>query len=114
MATTEQSGDAPAFGYGRWRQPLRTPRDRDAEMIRAVLRRAGRPEFRRPGDGFYVDGGNDGKPFLVACASRARRRALSPAAEIAAYTTALRAAGMHVEPQSGPDASPLVLQVRLP
>ena len=67
-----------------------------------------------PRDGFFVDGGRDGEPFLVACASRARRRALSPFAELAAYTTALTAAGMHVEPQTGPDASPLVLQVQFP
>ncbi|MEU6753065.1 hypothetical protein ABZ914_43180 [Spirillospora sp. NPDC046719] len=110
----EQVGDVPAFGYGRWQEPLRTRRDRDAETIRTVLRKAGRPEFCHPGDGFFVDGGRDGEPFLVACASRARRRTLSPFAELAAYTTALTAAGMLVEPQTGPDASPLVLQVQFP
>jgi hypothetical protein len=108
---TEQVGDVPPFGYGRWREPLRTRRDRDAERIRQVLRNAGRPEFRHPGDGFFVDGGHAGEPFLVACASRARRRTLSPAAEIAAYTTALTAAGMRVEPQTGPDPNPLLLHV---
>ncbi|MEU9019808.1 hypothetical protein [Actinomadura sp. NPDC048394] len=110
-ALTEQVEDLPAFGYGRWRQPLRTRRDRDAETIREVLRNAGRPEFGHPGDGFFVDGGRDGEPFLVACASRARRRTLSPAAEIAAYTTALTTAGMRVEPPTGPDLSPLLLHV---
>jgi hypothetical protein len=93
------------------RRPM-TDRDRDAEAIRAVLRRNGHPEFGRPGDGFYVDGGYNGGPFLVSCATRSRHRRLSPTAEVAGYTTALEAAGMHVEPQTGPDASPIILHVR--
>lgn len=107
----EQTGDVPAYGYGRWREPLRTRRDRDAETIRKVLRKAGRPEFGHPGDGFFVDGGYAGGPFLVACASRARRRTLSPAAEMTAYITALTAAGMRVEPRTDPDSSPMALHV---
>ncbi|MDL4814295.1 hypothetical protein [Actinomadura opuntiae] len=108
---TDQAGDVPASGRGRRRKPV-TRRDHEAEAIRAVLRKAGCPEFQHPGDGFFVDGGFDGGPFLVACASRARRRKLSPAAEAASYVTALTAAGMRVERPTGPDASPLVLHVR--
>lgn len=106
--------ESPAFGYGRWQQPLHTQRDRDAETIRKALRKAGCPEFRHPGDGFYVDGGHDDGPFLVGCASRTRHRRLSPAAQLAAYTMVLTAAGMLVEPQTGPEASASVLHVRLP
>lgn len=35
----------PRFGYGRFGRPLWTARDRDAEAIREILRRAGRREF---------------------------------------------------------------------
>ncbi|MFB4299613.1 hypothetical protein [Actinomadura sp. NTSP31] len=112
MPTTETVAEPPAPVRGHRRRTPPTSRDRDAEMIRAVLRKSGHPEFSRPGDGFYVDGGYDGTPFLVSCACRTRPRRLSPAAEVASYITTLTAAGMHVEPQTGPDASPLVLQVR--
>jgi hypothetical protein len=35
--------DRPEFGYGKGGRPLWSLRDRDAEQIRAVLRRAGHP-----------------------------------------------------------------------
>ncbi|MEU7838898.1 MULTISPECIES: hypothetical protein [unclassified Nonomuraea] len=69
--------DKPEFGYGASGRPLWTARDRDAEVIRTVLRKAERREFSERHDGF-VEGGDDGAPFLVACAVEAEvpRRSL--------------------------------------
>ncbi|MEV5824268.1 hypothetical protein AB0L25_01685 [Spirillospora sp. NPDC052242] len=111
--TTTRVSDEPAFGYGRHRRPLRTRRDRDAETVRDVLRRAGHREYGRPRDGFCViDGGDGGLPFIVACASRTRRRTLSPTAELAAYRRTLTAAGLRVEPAGAGD-DPTYLKVWL-
>ncbi|MEU5869161.1 hypothetical protein OIE67_20085 [Nonomuraea fuscirosea] len=62
------SDDKPEFGYGAGGRPLWTARDRDAEVIRTVLRKAGRREFSERHGGFVVEGGGDGRPFHVACA----------------------------------------------
>ncbi|MEV5210880.1 hypothetical protein AB0K35_25730 [Micromonospora sp. NPDC053740] len=61
----------PRYGYGRGLRPLWSPRDRDAEAIRRVLRRAGlRDVGERHLNGFAVEGANsstDGpEPFAVA------------------------------------------------
>ncbi|MEV4752812.1 hypothetical protein AB0K21_41240 [Streptosporangium sp. NPDC049248] len=60
------SGDEPKFGYGREHRPLWSERDRDAEQVRDVLRRAGLSEFGEDRDGFVVKGGEIGQPFAVA------------------------------------------------
>ncbi|GAA2702961.1 hypothetical protein [Nonomuraea recticatena] len=62
------SGDEPEFGHGEGNRPLWTVRDRDAETIRTVLRKAGLREFSERHGGFLVEGGYDGGPFLVAFA----------------------------------------------
>lgn len=51
--------DEPRYGYGKGERPLWSPRDRDAEGIRRVLRRAGFRDFgERHLDGFAVEGAN--------------------------------------------------------
>jgi hypothetical protein len=99
--------DEPEFGHGKGRRPLWTTRDRDAEGIRQVLRKAGRREFSDRHRGFAVEGGDGGDPFLVACADDAG----AAAAELPRYEAALRAAGYRVEPD--PDDSQ-VLRVTWP
>jgi hypothetical protein len=69
--TTVMFMDEPRYGYGRGGRPLWSPRDRDAEAIRRVLRRAGLRDFDElhPG-GFAVEGANASEagdePFYVA------------------------------------------------
>jgi hypothetical protein len=61
--------DEPRYGYGKGQRPLCSPRDRDAEVIRRVLRRAGFRDFdERHLDGFAVEGASSGdnEPFAVA------------------------------------------------
>jgi len=53
----ERVGGRPEFGYGRGARPLFTVRDRDAEEIRKILRKAGRREFGGADGGFAVEGG---------------------------------------------------------
>ena len=70
-AGTVTAMDEPRFGYGKGRRPLWSPRDRDAEVIRRVLRRAGfRDVDERHPDGFAVEGANASEngpePFAVA------------------------------------------------
>lgn len=55
-----------------------------------------------------VEGGGDGAPFLVACADDDLDK-LNTAAEVAAYTRALTAAGTRVEPGSGPNDAVLAV-----
>ncbi len=93
------SDDEPEFGYGRGGRPLWTVRDRDAEGVREVLRKAGRREFGDDHGGFAVEGGHGGDPFMVACADDAR----VSAAELPRYEAALRAAGYRVEPEPDDD-----------
>ncbi|WP_156056133.1 hypothetical protein [Streptosporangium roseum] len=68
------SDDDPQFGYGAGGRPLWTVRDRDAEVIRTVLRKAGSREFSERHGGFVVEGGQDGAPFAIACADDAASR----------------------------------------
>ncbi|MEU4607525.1 DUF4326 domain-containing protein [Kribbella sp. NPDC023972] len=85
----------PQFGYGMDGRPLWSSRDRDAEAIRQVLRRAG---FRDVGerylDGFAVEGASaseDGaEPFAVAYCGE------FDASVLARYRTALEQAGFQV------------------
>jgi hypothetical protein len=88
------SDDKPEFGYGQGRRPLWTARDRDAEGVREVLRKAGHREFSDHHGGFAVEDGHDGDPLIVACADDPG----VSAAELPQYATALRAAGYRVEP----------------
>ncbi|MGW4412381.1 hypothetical protein ACWEJ6_50875 [Nonomuraea sp. NPDC004702] len=91
--------DKPEFGYGAGGRPLWTVRDRDAEVIRMVLRKAGRREFSERRDGFVVEGGEDGAPFLVACTDDAE----VSMQELPRYEAALLKAGYRVEPDPGDD-----------
>ncbi|MBM0233192.1 hypothetical protein JNW91_15765 [Micromonospora sp. STR1_7] len=68
---TAANEERPRYGYGRGGRPLGSSRDRDAEALRRVLRRAGLRDFdERHLDGFAVEGANsslDGpEPFSVA------------------------------------------------
>ncbi|UBU18666.1 hypothetical protein [Nonomuraea gerenzanensis] len=65
--------DKPEFGYGAGGRPLWTARDRDAEMIWAVMHTAGRREFgarvgqaAASGDGTVADG-RGGAPAKARC-----------------------------------------------
>ncbi|MGW4412941.1 hypothetical protein ACWEJ6_53880 [Nonomuraea sp. NPDC004702] len=89
--------DKPEFGYGAGGRPLWGVRDRDAEVIRTVLRKAGRREFSEGQSGFVVEGGGDGAPFLIACADDA----VVCAQELPRYEAALLKAGYRVEPDPG-------------
>ncbi|NRQ37093.1 hypothetical protein HII36_35435 [Nonomuraea sp. NN258] len=84
------SDDKPEFGFGASGRPLWTARDRDAEVVRTVLRKAGRREFSEGHAGFVVEGGGDGKPFHVASAGAAEESAQ----ELARYSDDLRKAGV--------------------
>ena len=86
---------SPQFGFGARLRPLWTARDLAAEQIRAILRDAGCPEFGRMRDGFVVEGGEEGEPFLVACTVSHDARA---ARQMAIYEDALSAAGYRVVP----------------
>ncbi|MEU6744391.1 hypothetical protein [Streptosporangium sandarakinum] len=90
--------DRPAFGYGAGGRPLGTARDRDAEVIRAMLRKAGRREFSER-HGRFIEGGGDGRPFQAACSDDAE----APARELTRYQAALPAAGYHAEPDPDDD-----------
>ncbi|MFI6457032.1 hypothetical protein ACIBF6_36420 [Streptosporangium amethystogenes] len=65
------SDDDPQFVYSAGQRPLWTVRDRDAEVIRTVLRQAGRREFSERHGRFVVEGGEDGAPFAISCADDA-------------------------------------------
>lgn len=93
------NNDKPEFGYGKGRRPLWTVRDRDAERIRGVLRKAGHREWSLRHGGFTVEGGQAGAPFLIACADD---WAVS-AAELSRYATALLAAGYQAVPDPDDD-----------
>ncbi|GAA2701208.1 hypothetical protein GCM10010412_098810 [Nonomuraea recticatena] len=69
-------------------------RDRNAEVIRTVLHTAGRREFSERHDGFVVEGGDDGAPFLVACTDEAKRSA----PQLTRYQVDLVKAGYRGEP----------------
>ncbi|MGN9847048.1 hypothetical protein ACTMTI_54090 [Nonomuraea sp. H19] len=97
------SDDKPEFGHGAGGRPLWTVRDRDAEVIRTVLRQAGRREFSERHDGFVVEGGDGGAPFLVACTEEAEKS--SP--EVRRYQVDLVKAGYRVE--SDPDDDQVLL-----
>ncbi|MGV9386901.1 hypothetical protein ACWDRB_64740 [Nonomuraea sp. NPDC003707] len=98
------SDDKPEFGYGAVGRPLWSVRDRDAEVIRTVLRKAGRREFSERHDGFVVEGGDDRAPFLVACTEEAG----GSAPELTRYQVDLVKAGYRVEPDPGDDQVLLV------
>lgn len=85
--------DKPEFGFGAVGRPLWTVREHDAEVIRAALRTAGRREFGERQDGFVVEGGHDGAPFVIAYTGDAE----ASAAELARYEAALLTAGYRVE-----------------
>ncbi|MEV6982152.1 hypothetical protein AB0M95_12945 [Sphaerisporangium sp. NPDC051017] len=65
------SDDEPKFGYGLGQRPLWSERDRDAERVRDALRGAGLVELSDGRNGFVVEGGGMGQPFLVAFAGPA-------------------------------------------
>ncbi|MEV5893808.1 hypothetical protein [Nonomuraea fuscirosea] len=98
------SDDKPEFGHGAGGRPLWTARGRDAEVIRSVLRKAGRREFGDRHGGFVVEGGGDGGPFQVACADGAE----TSASELARYCDDLRKAGYCIERDAGDDQVLLV------
>jgi hypothetical protein len=98
---TAANEERPRYGYGRGGRPLGSSRDRDAEALRRVLRRAGlRDVDERHLDGFAVEGANaslDGpEPFSVAYCGTA-----DVPQTVARYRTALEQAGYRV------DADPL-------
>ncbi|MFF4779041.1 hypothetical protein ACFY05_40080 [Microtetraspora fusca] len=87
------SDDDPQFGYGAGGRPLWTVRDRDAEVIRTVLRKAGSRKFSERHGGFVVEGGQDGAPFAIACADDAD----IAVRELARYKEALRKVGYRLQ-----------------
>ncbi|MDF2706437.1 MAG: hypothetical protein K0R62_2089 [Nonomuraea muscovyensis] len=87
------SDDGPQLGCGAGGRPLWTVRDRDAEVIRTVLRKAGSREFSERHGGFVVEGGQDGAPFAIACADDAD----IAVRELARYEEALRKAGYRLQ-----------------
>ncbi|MFJ3182552.1 hypothetical protein ACIPJN_29755 [Streptomyces sp. NPDC086796] len=108
MRIMERGEEQPQFGYGRGERPLSSVVDRNAEAIREVLRRAGRPEFSDSQDGFVVESGDEGSPFLVACTIDEWTDAEQ---ELQRYRAALTDARMRVEPD--PEDRKTVL-VRMP
>jgi hypothetical protein len=89
------------------KRPLWTARDRNAEKIRIILRDAGHKEYSERHDGFVVEGGDSGEPFLVACTG------IDEAwigRKTVAYIRSLKLAGFEVK--QDPDDSG-ILQVRL-
>jgi hypothetical protein len=86
----------PAFVDGAQDRPLWSVCDRDAEAIRALLRRAGHREFSERRGGFAVEGANasqDGpEPFSVTCTDDK----LLAAGELGRYSALLRGAGYRV------------------
>lgn len=96
----EQSN--PRYGFGKYGRPLWSERDRDAEGIRLVLRRARYREWREDWGGFVVEGGEGGSGFAVACAAEATDlRGGDPVAELDHYREALAAAGYLVQRAAG-------------
>ncbi|MFD0691972.1 hypothetical protein [Actinomadura fibrosa] len=104
--------ERPRYGYGRGGGPLWDERSRDAEGIRRVLRKAEFQEFGDNGSGFAVetDSETEGGPFLVSAAVSSDE---DVRAVIAAYTRALTAQGWRVEPDSGPDFQPGIIEVTI-
>jgi hypothetical protein len=93
----------PAYGMGAGGRPLTSERDRDAERIRAVLRRADGPGAAGERHEVTVTGGDDGV-HVVTCADAYTRMP----ARMSAHVTALTRAGMTAEVR--PDG---VLHVRV-
>lgn len=90
--------DEPRYGYGRGERPLWSRRDRDAEAIRRVLRRAGFRDFdERHLNGFAVEGASsseDGmEPFAVAYCGDTDAPAV-----LTRYQRALERAGLTADP----------------
>jgi hypothetical protein len=96
--------DGPTYGLGAGGRPLWTESDRDAERIRALLRRARRADVDGPED-FIVTGVRDGV-FLVTCTDPGP----AAAAKVAACGAALSRAGMSVQRPPGDDHT---LRIRL-
>ena len=93
--------DGPTYGLGAGGRPLWTVRDRDAERIRALLRRSWHTGSDGARDGFAVTGGDDGV-FLVTFTAESEARAC---------VSALTSAGLSVdEPRPGDHRT---LRVRL-
>jgi hypothetical protein len=88
--------DRPAFGFGAGGRPLWSVRDKTAEDLRALLRRAGHREFSDRRGGFVVEGANaslDGpEPFSITCTDDK----LLAAGELGRYSALLRGAGYRV------------------
>ncbi|WP_345574635.1 hypothetical protein [Nonomuraea rosea] len=101
---TPMQDDGPTYGVGAGGRPLWTESDRDAERIRALLRRARHTDMDGP-EGFIVMDARDGV-FLVTCTDPGP----AAAAEVAAYRTVLSRAGMSVQRQPGDDHT---LRIRL-
>ncbi|MDC0773896.1 hypothetical protein [Streptomyces sp. HD] len=102
MGMDERGGGRPKYGYGHGARPLFTARDRDAEVIRRVLRKAGCREFGGAEGGFAVEGGRGEAPFLVASTLAVRTEP-----QLSLYREVLTGAGMRVEPD--PDDSKTLL-----
>lgn len=84
------SGDEkPRFGYGKDGRPLWSVRDRDAEAVRELLRKAGHREAGDGRGGFVVEGED---PFSVTCTDGE----LVAGGELARYAQALRASRWQV------------------
>ncbi|MBQ1047776.1 hypothetical protein KBX50_04640 [Micromonospora sp. C51] len=101
----------PRYGYGRGERPLWSPRDRAAEDIRRVLRRAGFRDFSEQHlDGFAVEGANtsqDGpEEFSVAYCGTSNSDPLHR------YRELLERAGYQVDPD--PQDAHLLLVRRRP
>jgi hypothetical protein len=95
--------DGPRYGYGKGQRPLWTPRDRDAEVIRRVLRRGGFHDVdERHLDGFAVEGGSDRQPFSVAYCG-------DVAGTVGRYQAALERAGLRVRPDPDPAFEDMLL-----
>jgi hypothetical protein len=101
----------PKYGYGKGDRPLWSVRDRDAEAIRQVLRKAGHRDFSDlpVRHGFAVEGANaseDGpEPFWITCTDEK----LVAADELDRYAAVLRTAGYQVAVDPDDDQ---VLEVR--
>ncbi|TMR89909.1 hypothetical protein EJK15_58200 [Nonomuraea basaltis] len=77
----------------------------DAEVIRTTLRKTGRREFSERHDGFVVDGGENGAPFLIAYTDD---DAEVSAQELTRSQVDLGQAGYRVEPDPDDDQVLLV------
>lgn len=107
VTSPRRKDSQPRLAYGPKPRSLPGAWGRTADKIRRVLRKAGCTEFNDGEDGFAVDGGQDGAPFLVACTigewTAAKR-------ELLRYRQALTGAGLRVASHPR-DRSTLLVQM---